>query len=106
MITVDLRIKATSEEDAAAAVVFLQDIFGGAVRLRKPRAGTNPKYADRQAWMSYGTLDLPEGGATLVAARKPTTKKGSTPKVAAKPRQQALPAPAAPTRRAKRLRGS
>ncbi|HEU4323314.1 MAG TPA: hypothetical protein VFS21_09185 [Roseiflexaceae bacterium] len=53
---VKLRICAETEADCEAARRLLENATG--CRMGKPRAGSNPKYADSQKWLSYGEWEI------------------------------------------------
>ena len=53
-----LRISAPTEAEAEQARVLIQQLLAVLnCRMRTPRAGSNPNYAER--WMSYGEFELP-----------------------------------------------
>ena len=55
-----LRITAATEAEAEQARRLIQQLLAVLnCRMRTPRAGSNPKYAER--WISYGDLELPAG---------------------------------------------
>ena len=55
-----LRISAPTEAEAEQARGLIQQLLAVLnCRMRTPRAGSNPKYAER--WISYGDLELPAG---------------------------------------------
>ena len=55
---IKLRITASTEAEAEQARVLIQQLLAVLnCRMRTPRAGSNPNYAER--WMSYGEFELP-----------------------------------------------
>ncbi len=53
---VKLRICAETEEACETARRLLENATG--CRMGRPRAGSNPKYADSQKWFSYGEWEI------------------------------------------------
>lgn len=53
---VKLRICAATEEACEQARRLLEHAIG--CRMGQPRAGKNPRYADRQKWFSYGEWEV------------------------------------------------
>lgn len=57
---VKLRITADSEAEAEQARQLIEQLLASLnCRMQRPRAGSNPKYADAQKWISYGDIELP-----------------------------------------------
>ena len=57
-LRIRLRITAATQAEAEQARVLIQQLLAVLkCRMRTPRAGSNPKYAER--WMSYGDFELP-----------------------------------------------